>query len=56
MSVPARLTFVTIGSRDVQGLAAFYKKLGFEVVVDAEWAESLRDETALLDYLATLVA
>jgi uncharacterized protein len=35
MSTPARLTFVTLGSRDVQGLAAFYKKLGFEVVVDA---------------------
>ena len=35
MSVPARLTFVTLGSRDVQGLAAFYRKLGFEVVVDA---------------------
>ena len=35
MSVPARLTFVTLGSRHVQGLAAFYRKLGFEVVVDA---------------------
>jgi predicted lactoylglutathione lyase len=35
MPVPPRLTFVTIGSRDVQGLADFYKKLGFEVVIDA---------------------
>jgi uncharacterized protein len=35
-TVPARLTVVTVGARDVQSLAAFYKGLGWPAVVDMD--------------------
>jgi catechol 2,3-dioxygenase-like lactoylglutathione lyase family enzyme len=33
-AVPARLTFATLGARDVPALAAFYRRLGWPAIVD----------------------
>jgi predicted lactoylglutathione lyase len=48
MPIPARLTFVTLGARDVQALAGFYRALGFAVLVDTDDFVCFETRNALL--------
>ena len=36
MTIPARLTFITLGARDVKNLAAFYKRVGWPAAFEAD--------------------
>lgn len=48
MTVPARITFVTLGARDVPALAGFYQRIGFEPIVETPDFTCFRLRGALL--------